>query len=170
MTPTLRTERLILSGHQPDDLPALAAIWCDPEVYRHIGGQERGREEVWLRMLRHVGQWTLFGRGMWVVRDRETGAVLGEAGLMDGRREMTPPLPEMPEAGWTLASAAHGRGLGREAMTAALAWADAEGHPKSCCIIDPGNAPSIRLAGRLGYVPAGTSQYHGRPVAVMTRG
>ncbi len=168
--PTLTTERLILSGHQAEDHPALTAIWGDPAVYRHIGGQPRAAEEVWLRLLRHVGQWTLFGRGMWVLRDRQTGAVLGEAGLMDNRRVTTPMLPDCPEAGWTLGPAAHGRGLAREAMGAILDWADGQGMARTACIIDAANTASIRLAERLGYVRQPDVLYNGRAVQVYRRG
>ncbi len=170
MAPTLHTDRLILSAHHPDDHDALAAIWSDPAVYRHIGGQPHSREEVWRQLLRHVGQWTLFGRGMWVLRDRQDGAVIGELGLMDGRRTMAPPLPDLPEAGWTLGPAAHGRGLAREAMEAILGWADARGIGATVCIIDPANTASIRLSQRLGYVRLGDSLYNGRPVDVFRRG
>ncbi|MDP1028577.1 GNAT family N-acetyltransferase [Sphingomonas sp. KR1UV-12] len=168
--PTLRTARLILSGHRPDDLDALTAIWSDPLVYAHIGGRARDREEVWLRLLRHIGQWTAFGHGMWVLREAETGQIVGEAGLMTSRRTVEPPLPDLPEAGWTLASYAHGRGLAREAMEAVLDWAGHAGVARTGCIIDPDNAASIRLAERLGYRAAGEARYGGRPILTFVRG
>lgn len=169
MAPVLHTARLTLSGHAPDDLDALAAIWSDPAVYAHIGGRAREREDVWLQLLRHIGQWTAFGRGMWVLRDRATGAIFGEAGLMDARRGLEPPVGDHPEAGWILGSAAHGQGLAREAMDAVLGWADAAGIARLGCIIDPANTASVRLAGRLGFRPGGESLYRGRPTLTFTR-
>ena len=39
-------------------------------------------------------------------------------------------------------------------MTAALAWFEREhGRRRIVCMIAPDNAPSIRLAGRLGFTP-----------------
>ena len=165
--PTLRTERLSLTGHRPDDLDALAAMWAEPAVYAQIGGVARSREEVWLRLLRSIGQWQAFGYGSWVFRDAD-GTILGEGGLMEARRAMYPPLA-LPEANWVLAPAAHGRGLADEAMTAALAWADAQGIARTTCIIDPANAPSLRLAAKLGYTVVRDATYKERPVHVLER-
>ncbi len=170
MAPTLHTARLTLSGHRPDNLDALAALWAEPAVYAHIGGRARSREEVWLQLLRHIGQWTAFGRGMWVLRETATGRILGEAGLMDTRRGIEPPPVDCPEAGWILGSAAHGHGFGHEAMAAVLGWAGAAGIARTACIIDPANSASIRLAGRLGYVAAGEGLYNGRPTLMFVRG
>lgn len=169
--PVLHTARLTLSGHAPGDLDALAAIWADPRVYAHIGGQPRSREEVWIQLLRHIGQWAAFGRGMWVLRETASGRLVGEAGLMDARRDIQPPMPDVPEAGWILASAGHGRGFAREAMDAVLAWADGQQIARTACIIDPGNTASIRLADRLGYRPLGQGmQRAGKPILGFVRG
>ncbi len=47
----LRTERLILRGHRPEDLAASAAMWAEPSFTRCIGGQPPSRAETraWLR-------------------------------------------------------------------------------------------------------------------------
>jgi len=167
--PTLTTERLTLRGHHPDDLDALSAMWAEPAVYERIGGKARPREDVWIRLLRSIGQWTAFGYGAWVVCDRATGDVLGDMGLLESRREITPALLA-PEAGWTLATAAHGKGYAGEAMRAILDWADGQGIGRTCCIIDPGNAASIRLAEKLGYAAPIEGVYHDRPIRIFHRG
>ncbi|MET3438251.1 GNAT family N-acetyltransferase [Sphingomonas sp. 1185] len=167
--PTLTTERLTLRGHHPDDLDALSAMWAEPAVYGMIGGKPRPREDVWIRLLRSVGCWTVFGYGAWVVCDRATGDVLGDMGLLESRREIRPELT-VPEAGWTLVPKAHGRGYAGEAMRAVLDWADARGIGRTCCIIDPGNAASIGLAGKLGYAAPVEGVYHDRPIRIFHRG
>ena len=167
-TPTLTTERLSLRGHHPDDLDALAAMWADPAVYGVIGGKPRSREEVWIRLLRSIGCWTVFGYGAWVVCDRATGAVLGDIGLLESRRAIIPELT-VPEVGWTLVPAAHGQGYAGEAMRAVLDWADANGIDRTCCIIDPGNAASIRLAEKLGYRAPVEGVYYERPILIFHR-
>ncbi len=165
--PTLRTDRLILRGHAPGDLDDLTAMWGDPAVYAMIGGVPRSREDVWLRLLRSVGQWQLFGYGSWVLRDAD-GALVGEAGLLESRRAIDPPLA-WPEMGWALAPAAHGKGYAAEALAAILAWAAGQGIARTTCIIDPGNAPSRRLAARLGYVEVREARYRDHPTLVFER-
>lgn len=166
IAPLLRTARLTLRGHATDDLDRLAAMWAEPAVYRMIGGAPRPREEVWIRLLRSIGQWQAFGYGSWVVCDA-TGAV-GEVGLMEARRAIDPPLA-VPEVGWTLAPAAHGKGYAHEALTAVLAWADGQGVVRTTCIIDPDNAPSLRLAAKLGYAMVREARYKDQPVLVFER-
>ncbi len=165
--PTLRTDRLTLRGHAPDDLDVLTAMWSAPAVYRMIGGAARPREEVWLRLLRSIGQWQAFGYGSWVACTAN-GDVIGEVGLLEARRAIEPPL-DVPEMGWTLAPAAHGKGYAFEALGAVLAWADGQGIARTTCIIDPDNAPSLKLAAKLGYKAVRDAPYKERPIHVLER-
>jgi RimJ/RimL family protein N-acetyltransferase len=168
--PTLSTPRLILDGHRAEDFADLAAMWADPEVVRHIGGRPFTAEEVWTRLLRAAGCWPVLGFGYWVLRDRATGRLVGEAGLADFRREIEPPLGDAPEAGWALAAWAHGRGLASEAMAAVLAWSDSELKPERLvCIISPENAASIRVAQKRGFREMHTAIYRGAPTLVFER-
>ena len=65
-------------------------------------------------------------------------------------------LDDVPEAGWMIHHAHCGRGYAAEAMHAALAWFDrTQGAQRIACMIEAGNAPSERLAARLGFVPYG---------------
>ncbi len=164
--PTLTTDRLILRAHGPDDLDALTAMWNEPAVYRMIGGEPRSREEVWIRLLRSIGQWQAFGYGSWVVCDGP--AVIGEIGLIEARRAIDPPLT-LPEVGWTLAPDAHGKGYAYEALTAALAWADRQGITRTTCIIDPANAASRKLAAKIGYTHVRDTTYKGHTIHVLER-
>jgi RimJ/RimL family protein N-acetyltransferase len=76
----------------------------------------------------------------------------------------------VPEAGWVLATWAHGRGFASEALTAALRWfEDTHGAQELTCIIDPPNAPSLRVAAKHGFVETHRATYHGEPVIVFTR-
>ncbi|WP_174286582.1 GNAT family N-acetyltransferase [Sphingomonas bacterium] len=166
--PTLTTSRLTLTGHRIDDLDESAALWADPGVYGMIGGQPRSREDVWIRLLRSVGLWTLFGYGNWVVRETVGGGFVGEVGLLEARRTIAPPI-DAPETGWALASHAQGRGYAKEALDAVLAWSDAQRILRTMCIIDPDNAASIRLAAKIGYRAIGRATYHDRPVDLYER-
>lgn len=173
--PVLRTGRLVLRAHTAADFAECAAMWADPLVTRHIGGRPSTEEEVWARVLRYAGLWALLGYGYWVIRERETERFVGEVGFADFRRDITPSPGSAPEAGWVLAAWAHGRGLATEAVQAALAWGDAHlpgaeaGPPRTVCIIDPQNAPSIRVAQKCGYRELGPASYKGQPTLVFER-
>ena len=74
------------------------------------------------------------------------------------------------EVGWVLASRHHGKGYGFEAVRAAMDWG-AHSFPDLAfrCIIDPGNAASLALAARLGFVPGEIVPYHGHQVVIHRR-
>ena len=127
-------------------------MWSDPVVMRSFGDVRLKREVVWRKVLTYVGHWALFGFGYWAVVDKSTGLFVGEVGLAYCKRALPPTVADLPEAGWVLTSPAHGRGLATEAMQAALAWADTHvDAAQTSCIIDPTNAPSLRVAKKLGY-------------------
>ncbi|HEY9235007.1 MULTISPECIES: GNAT family N-acetyltransferase [Phenylobacterium] len=163
--PVLQTDRLTLRGQQASDFEAFAAMWGYPDVTRFIGGKPATREEAWNRLLRNIGHWEEMGFGPWMVCDRQTGQLLGDVGFCNFQRSMDPPFGDTPEIGWVMSPAAHGKGLAGEAVAAALAWADAnfEG-PRTVCIINPANTPSMRLAARMGFKEFARAQYHGEIV------
>lgn len=168
--PELITDRLILRAHRRTDFDASAALWADPAVVRYISGRPSTPEESWQRLLRYAGLWPLLGFGYWVIADKASGAFLGEAGLADFRRVMTPSLNGMPEAGWVLTPAAQGQGFAREAVLAILAWADRHlAAAQTACIIDPTHAASHRLAHAVGYVAQGECAYRDGFVSVYKR-
>jgi RimJ/RimL family protein N-acetyltransferase len=168
--PALDTERLTLEGHVLADLAESAAMWGDPVVTRHIGGRPSTEEEVWARLLRYVGHWAALGYGYWAVREKRTGRFVGEVGLADFHRDLTPPL-DAPEAGWVLAPWAHGQGFATEALGAVLAWAarDPRLAPRQVCLIAPENVASVRVAARHGFVEYARTTYHGEATLLLER-
>lgn len=168
-TPVLVTPRLTLSMHVPADLEECAALWSEPAVYEHIGGMARSREAVWQQILRYIGHWATFGYGYWIARETASGRLVGEMGLIDTRRATAPSYEGTPEAGWVLAPHAHGQGYAAEAMAAVLDQADAQGVARTMCIIDPANAPSLKLADRLGYALWAEGRYNDRPTLILER-
>lgn len=167
--PTIKTERVLLDHHHPEDWEESAAMWADPDVVRHIGGRASSREESWARLLRYAGMWPLLGFGYWCLRERRTGRFVGELGFADFKRDISPALGDAPEAGWALASWAHGQGFAREALTAALSWADANIGQRTVCMIDDGNVASINLARSCGYLPVQPASYRQTPTRIYAR-
>jgi RimJ/RimL family protein N-acetyltransferase len=145
--PTLTTERLILRGFREDDALALATIHADPEVIRFIRLKpEPSLAKAWDYIAGQVGHWTLRGCGKWAAVERASGRLIGRIGFLN------PPY-EWPgiELGWTLSRDVWGRGLATEGARAALDWGfktlDAG---EIVSAIHPDNAPSVRVAERLG--------------------
>jgi len=167
--PVLETERLILRGHTLADFPAHAAMWADPEFLRHLG-PPRTEEESWGRFLRQEGMWSIIGYGLWAVEEKATGHYIGDCGFMQNKRGLAIACGEMPEAGWTFATSAHGKGYGREASGAAIAWVDRHlDAPRSWCLIAAGNENSKRLAARMGYREAARVMHLEQAALVLTR-
>ncbi|MBS0385274.1 MAG: GNAT family N-acetyltransferase [Proteobacteria bacterium] len=169
MIPVLETGRLRLRGHTAADFDAVAEMWADPNVTRHIGGKPSTREESWQRLLRYPGHWELMGYGFWLLEEKATGRFVGEAGFADFKREIEPRF-ETPEHGWALASWAQGQGFASEALAAQLAWAeDHFGPTPLVCMINPDNAPSIRLAEKHGYREFARATYKDAPSILFRR-
>jgi RimJ/RimL family protein N-acetyltransferase len=168
--PVIETERLILRAHRPDDFEDCAAMWADPEVTRYISGRPFSGEEVWTRMLRYAGHWTWFGFGYWVIEEKGTGNFAGELGFADRKREIEPSLDGIPETGWVLPPAAHGRGYATEAVRAVLAWGDQRlGSARTVCLIHPENRASLRVAEKCGYRETLRTTYDGHETIMFGR-
>lgn len=149
----LETARLELRVPASDDIAAMLAIVSDAETARHLGTRA-GAADHFQRFSRNAGSWLLYGYGAFMIRLRDTGELIGNCGVFHSWRGLGEDFDDKPEAGWILRRDQTGRGLAREAMDAALTWFErTHGAQRIVCMINPGNAPSIRLAGRLGFAP-----------------
>lgn len=153
MIPTLHTDRLILRAPSLQDLPAYTAMWADPRTTAFIGGGVRPPEVSYPKFLQMCGLWALYGYGYWSWIERASGTFIGNGGLANFRRVGIPQLEGFPEAGWAIAPDCWGKGYTSEAVAAIVSWADtALNAAETRCIIEPGNAPSIRVAEKAGFV------------------
>lgn len=165
----LRTERLTLTPMQEGDFADLKALWGDADFIRPLFPEPMNGEEVWTRLLRDIGHWRVRGHGNWAVRLNDGGDFVGSVGVLDYQRAIEPPL-NAPELGWGVATRFQGQGFAFEAASAALAWCDeALNAPCTVCIVSPDNAPSLKLAGRLGYRPEREAAFRGAPILVLKR-
>ena len=144
--PTLETERLWLRPFRPDDFPAFAAMWGDPEVMHGLGRQKPCEPHIaWRYLAFLIGQWPLAGCGMWAVEEKETGAFLGRIGYAH------PPGWPGFELSWALARPYWGRGFATEGARTALDHAvNVLGRDRVISLILDDNQASIRVAERLG--------------------
>ena len=168
--PSLQTERLTLRAHRAGDFPDCYAMWSDAAVTRHIGGKPSSEQQTWMRMLTYIGHWELSGFGYWAIEETATGRFVGDIGFADFRRGKSAAMSNVPEMGWALGPAFHGRGFATEAGLAAVAWADAHFEsPRTVCLIDCENAASVRVAQKCGYRVFESTVLDERPTFFLER-
>ncbi|QJB69172.1 GNAT family N-acetyltransferase [Parasphingorhabdus halotolerans] len=166
----IETERLLLRPHIAEDFPGCLAMWQDPQVIRYIGNVPSTEGEAWMRFLSYFGRWELMGYGMFAVIEKDSGDFLGEIGFSDFRRNLGPDFDPFHEGAWVMNQAGQGKGYAFEATAAAHDWLDRKFKPeKTVSIIDPDNAASIKLAGKLGYTETRRDEYKGDAVIVFER-
>ena len=152
--PTLETERLRLRPYQVSDLDDMEAMWSDTAYVRYIGNRTRTRPDLWKQIQSMIGSWALLGYGYWVIETKD-GTFIGEAGFLEGCRDMTPDHIGTPEAGWGIMPAHWGQGYASEALAACLDWRDrALAGNRTVCIIEPDHAVSIKLAEKFSFKKA----------------
>ena len=109
------TTRLTATPLSADDLDALCALHRDPAVMATLGGV-RSDERTRAYIEQNVAHWGAHGFGLWIFRDRATGAFVGRGGLrhvvLEGRAEV--------EIAYALARAAWGKGLATEIAAACV--------------------------------------------------
>ncbi|MFN3227691.1 MAG: GNAT family N-acetyltransferase [Hyphomicrobiales bacterium] len=155
--PTLETERLILRGWNVDDFSDLATFLADDEANRFRGGAV-DRNAAWAYLEGLAGQWALRGYGTFAVEDKETGELVGWAGLWH------PARLEEPELCWSVFPAHTGQGYAHEAAGAALVWwTQIEDQPAPFSMTHPDNIASQRVAEKLGAVRGEDFVFDGRP-------
>lgn len=143
MIPTLTTARLTLRAPNDSDAAALGAFLQSPRA-AWIGGPFAATDAPeWLAHGHKM--WAEQGRGQWIVARRDDDMPIGRVGLLDHTD-----WPE-PELAWFLFADFEGKGYAHEAVIAARAHANGRlGLPALFSFIEPANARSRRLAGRLG--------------------
>ena len=168
--PVVETERLRLRPWQKADFRPYYAILQHPDVYRYFGPEPMGEEECWRRLAAAVGMWDLIGFGGWAVTRKSDDRLVGMLSLFNAWRAMEPQFGEEPEMGWIFAQEVHGHGMAGEACRAVIRWAEASLAPtRIWAIIAPENAPSLKLAAKLGFEAVGEATYHGDPTLVLQR-
>ena len=151
--PVVETKRLELWRPQASDRAGLRALIEPGEVRRFLGGMEPDDHDVFMRLLRNAGSWTLYGYGTFMVRERGRPEIVGNCGVFHSWRGFGRGLDDIAEAGWIVGKSSWGKGYAQEAMVAALAWFEREqGGKPTLCMIEEGHSASQVVAAKLGYV------------------
>lgn len=159
----VETPRLRLRAFRPEDHPAYAVMYADPEVMRFIGaGGPLPADACWRSMAAALGHWQLRGYGLYAVARREDDGLIGHVGFID------PPGWPGFELGWLLGREHWGHGFAREAAAAALRIArEVLRRDRVISLVRPDNHRSARLAEALGARDEGTVTFMGGPTRVF---
>jgi RimJ/RimL family protein N-acetyltransferase len=147
--PILVTPRLYLRRLDDADAPFVVALLNDPDWIANIGDRHV-RDAAAARAWIANGPEAMFrshGFGLLACERRDDGEAIGICGLI--RR---PKLDDV-DLGYALLPGFRGRGYVTEAGRATLDWArDAHALRRVVAIVTPGNAPSVAVLARLGFV------------------
>jgi len=150
--PTLTTERLVLRPFVHEDLTELAAIHAEESFWWYPLRSGMNTEQTAGFLVRTIERYQSDGCGIEAVIDRESGAMIGWAGL--AVPHFLPEILPAVEVGWRLASAHRGRGLATEAGAAAVEWGfTGGGLTRIVSIYEPENVASGKVMEHLGFTP-----------------
>ena len=135
-----------------EDFEPYAEFMADGEASRFIGGPQ-ARSPAWRGFMQIAGAWAMTGASMFSVIEKSTGDWVGRIG---------PWVPaDWPgtEVGWSLIRPAWGKGYATEAAIATIDWVfDSLGWSEVIHCIAPDNAPSRKVAQRLGSINRGSGR------------
>lgn len=145
----LETPRLVLRRLCDDDAAFLVELLNDPAFLRNIGDKGVRTEDDARRYLREgpAASYEEHGFGLYRVERRLDGAVAGICGLL--QRDKLP----APDVGFAFLPGFRSQGYATEAASAVVAHAREDlGLERLLAIVSPGNAASIHVLGKLGFV------------------
>lgn len=143
----LRTARCLIRETVPGDVDAFYEIYSHPAITRYMEGLYPDVEEEKRYIREYIEKvYTFFGFGVWTVVERESGAVIGRAGLSyrEGFDE--------PELGFIIGVPWQRKGYAEEVCRAVLAYGrSALEFRRIQALVEVENAPSLRLCEKLGF-------------------
>ena len=145
----LETERCVVRELTLDDLDALFELYGDGEIDKYTDSLYPYEEEKEFQRAYIENMYRYFGYGLWLVCSKETGRLIGRAGLE--HREYHEEI-EL-ELGYIIGSKYQGKGLATEVCQAILEYAkENTGFERINALVEDGNDASIRLAEKLGFI------------------
>ncbi len=142
----LESERLVFRKFELDDLPLLIEQRSDPDMNRYLGGVKMQNSEALAKRIQfYMSCVEKFGFGMCAMFLKETGEMIGAAGLQ--------PLEDTGEieVGYSLIKEYWGRGLGTEA---AIRWMnfgfETKGLERIVAVANVDNIASRRIMEKIG--------------------
>jgi [ribosomal protein S5]-alanine N-acetyltransferase len=147
----LETDRMVLERVRAAHAAELFELLRDPRIARtlYASGVPQTDAEMADNLVNKLDHWKRHGFGMWLLRDRHTGAVVGRGGL---QHTFVGGCDEV-EVGWAIAPARWGEGLATEMAHAAVEVAfDDLGLGEIVAFTLPANTRSRRVMEKSGFV------------------
>jgi [ribosomal protein S5]-alanine N-acetyltransferase len=146
----LETPRMVGEPLGPEHESEIAELILDPRVYRTLWpwATSPTRADVRTSLVDKRDHWQRHGFGLWILRDRATGLMVGRGGL-----QYTDAIGGFAvEAAWTIAPERWGEGLATELAVASVAVAfDAIRIDEVIAITVPDNHASRRVMDKAGF-------------------
>ena len=144
----LETERCVVRELTLDDLDALFELYGDGEIDKYTDSLYPYEEEKEFQRAYIENMYRYFGYGLWLVFSKETGKLIGRAGLE--HREYNEEI-EL-ELGYIIGTKYQGKGYATEVCEAILDYAKENcGFERINALVEEGNLASIALAKKLGF-------------------
>jgi [ribosomal protein S5]-alanine N-acetyltransferase len=161
---SIETPRLLMRPFEVADAEAAFEWFGDPRVMRYIPtGPDASIDRTAERVARYREHQAAHGFSKWVIVERSTGRLIGDAGLL--RLE----LEGWVDLGFRLLPEFWGKGLATEA---ARAWVDGAWArfrlPELVGIAHPDNAASRRVLEKIGFLEQRRHVVMGMPAVVFT--
>lgn len=164
--PIITTERLVLRPFVLEDLAELAVIHAEESFWWYPLRSGMTAEQTAGFLVRTIERYDSDGYGIEAVIERESGAMIGWAGL--AVPHFLPEVLPAVEVGWRLSGPYRGRGLATEAGEAAVRWGFTEGGlTRIVSIYEPENVASGKVMEHLGFTPYLTTRHPERGDVVI---
>lgn len=142
------TSRCIIRELSLDDLGALFELYADEEINKYTESLYPYEEEKEFQIAYINNMYRFYGYGMWLVFSKETGELIGRAGLehreYNGETEL--------ELGYVIGTKFQRQGYATEVCRQIIEIAKTmTDFPRINCLIEEDNTASIRLAEKLGF-------------------
>ena len=145
----LETNRCFIRELTLDDLDDLFELYGGGEIDKYTDSLYPYEEEKEFQRAYIENMYRYFGYGLWLVFFKENGKLVGRAGLE--HREYHDEI-EL-ELGYIIGAQYQGQGLATEICEAILTYAkENTGFERINALIEDGNAASLKLANKLGFV------------------
>ena len=145
----LETERCVVRELCLDDLDGLFELYADDGMDEFTEALFEYEEEKTYQEAYINNMYRFFGYGMWLVFQKETGKLIGRAGLE--HREIHEEI-EL-ELGYLIGKQYQGQGYATEVCQAILEYAkENTDFEQINCVVQKGNEASIHMAEKLGFV------------------
>lgn len=147
----LETKRCRVREMTVEDVDSFYRIYAEPSITEYMEDLSADRDKEIANIKDYIEKiYAFYGYGMWTVLEKESGAVIGRAGI-SWRAGY-----DVPELGFVIGVPWQGKGFAYEVCEAILRYAKEELAIKQVqALVQKGNEKSLRLCEKLGFVQDG---------------